>query len=195
MKNVQSWTNAMEKQVAYRVNVLLNDPQLVSVHQTFGRDILRRSSALHGLDDFLRENKIKGEVALEVGTWAGITAVILSRYFKRVVTLDIVDHPLKHKVLKHCGISNVECLKIEGEADKPRIVRELGAGFDFAYLDGDHHGCTEGDFDVAKRCGRVLFQEVFPWQSPVWELVNSLPKEEVTYGGFGFALWTRKTED
>lgn len=192
MKNVQFWTSAMEKQVAYRVNTLLNDPQLLSVHQTFGRDVFRRSSALHGLDDFMRTNNIRGDTCFEVGTWAGITAVILSRYFRRVVTVDIVEHPQKRDILKHLGITNVECLHIANEHDKPRIVREIGTDLDFAYLDGDHHSRTETDFEAVKHCKRVLFQEVFPWQSPVWELVKSLPEAELTHGGFGFALWNAK---
>lgn len=192
MKNVQYWTSAMEKQVAYRVNVLLNDPQLLSVHQTFGRDVFRCSSALHGLDDFMREHNLRGDTCFEVGTWAGITAVILSRYFKRVVTVDVVHHPQKLQILNHLGITNVECIGIESERDKPRIIKSLGKGFDFAYLDGDHHGCTESDFEATKSCGRVLFQEVFPWQSPVWELVHSLPEAQVVRGGFGFALWNTR---
>lgn len=189
MKNVQYWTREMEKQLAYRVNVLLNDPQLLSVWQTFGRDVLRRSSALHGLDDFMRAKGIRGDTCFEVGTWAGITAVILSRYFRRVVTVDIVHHPQKLPILKHLGITNVECIDIDSEADKARIVRDLGRSLDFAYLDGDHHARTESDFDAVKHCGRVMFQEVFPWQSPVWELVHSLPQAEISTGGFGFALW------
>jgi hypothetical protein len=190
MKNVQYWTSAMEKQVAYRVNTLLNDPQLLSVHQKFGRDVFRRSSALHGLDDFLRQNEVSGDTCFEIGTWAGITAVILSRYFKRVVTIDIVDHPQKHDILAHLGITNVECVKINSNIEKPQIIKRLGSGFDFAYLDGDHHADAECDYSMAKHCGRTLFQEVFPWQSPVWELVESLPKDQVKRGGFGFALWT-----
>jgi hypothetical protein len=189
MKNVQFWTSAMEKQVAFRVNTILNDPHLLAIHQAFGQDIFRRSSAMHGLDEFLRANEVRGDTCFEIGTWAGITAVILSRYFKRVVTIDIVDHPLKRDILAHLGITNVECVKINSNNDKPKIVKELGAGFDFAYLDGDHHADAEADYALTKHCGRTLFQEVFPWQSPVWEQVEKLPKDQVTRGGFGFALW------
>ncbi len=192
MKNVQHWTRAMEKQVEFRTNCLLRDKQMLAVHNKFGGGIFRRSSVFHGLDDFLRENGVRGDTAFEIGTWAGLTAVVLSRYFKRVVTVDIVHHENKLDVLKYLGITNVECIDIKSNKDKAGIVRELGAGFDFAYLDGDHHADTEADFDLVKSCGRVLFQECWEFQSPVWELVKSLDQSRVTYGGFGFALWQRK---
>jgi hypothetical protein len=57
-----------------------------------------------------------------------------------------------------------------------RIERE---NFDFAYSDGDHHADTMLDFDLVRRCGRVLFHEYWPMQPPVWNLVNSLPRGEV----------------
>ena len=43
---------------------------------------------------------------------------------------------------------------------------------------------------LVKRCGRVLFHEYWPLQPPVWNLVNSLPVDEVTRAQFDcLAYW------
>lgn len=183
----QMWTSNMEKQVQDRVQTILTDPMLLSLHQRFGGDIFRRSSVFHGLGKFLRQQNVKGKVCFEIGTWNALTSVVLSRHFEKVVTIDIVSTKMKHKVLDHLGITNVECIDIESNADKPGVIE--GREFDFAYLDGDHANDCELDWDLTKHCGRVLFQEVWPHQSPVWELVRSLPEYQMAFGGVGLALW------
>jgi hypothetical protein len=187
--NTQLWTSAMEKQVQDRVQTVLTDKLLLSVYQRFGGDVFRRSSVFHGLGKFLRQQDIKGKVCFEIGTWNALTSAVLSRHFEKVVTIDIVSNKMKHKVLDHLGIKNVECIDIESNEDKPRVLE--GMEFDFAYLDGDHANDSELDWELTRHCGRVLFQEVWVHQSPVWELVHSLPDHEVTYGGAGLALWRR----
>lgn len=186
---IQQWTSAMEKQVGARVNIVMSDPQLLSIYQKFGGHTFRRSSVFHGLGQFLAENKVRGGTCFEIGTWNGLTAVVLSKFFDRVVSVDIVHNPMKLEVLKHLGITSVECIDIGGNADKPQVLK--GLDFDCAYLDGNHADDTETDFELTKKCGRVIFHECWPFQSPVWELVHSLPKNEVEFGGFGLALWQK----
>lgn len=181
------WNSAMEKQVGARLDIVMSDPQLTDVYQTFGGSCFRRSSVFHGLGKFLAEHNVRGDTCFEIGTWNGLTSVLLSRHFRRVVSVDIVSNALKHKILAHLGITNVECIDIDGNADKPQVLKDLQ--FDFAFMDGNHADDTEADFDLVKKCGRVLFHEVWPHQSPVWELVHSLPARQVTHGGFCFALW------
>ncbi len=177
----------MEKQVEYRTNRIVSDPQMLAIFQQFGGECFRRSSIFHGLAPFLAENNVQGDTCFEIGTWNGLTSVVLSRHFKRVVTVDIMHNPMKHQVLDFLGIKNVECIDIGGNADKPQVLKRLK--FDCAFLDGDHHADTEGDFDITKKCGRVIFHEVWEHQSPVWELVHALPAHQVVKGGFCFALW------
>ncbi len=180
----------MEKQTGARVQILLEDPVLLRVYQRFGAQPFRRSSVFHGLDKFLTDRNVHGSVCFEIGTWNGITAAVLSRYFDRVVSVDIAHNDLKHEILAHLGITNVECIDITDNSHKAKIANRLE--FDFAYLDGDHANDTESDWELTKHCGRVLFHECWPFQEPVFDLVQTLPPEEVTYGGAGLALWEKR---
>lgn len=186
---VQNWTLAMEKQVGARVMTILDDPLLLSVYQKFGARVFRRSSVFHGLGRLLAENQVRGRCCFEIGTWNGLTAALLSRHFERVVTVDIAHNALKHDVLNHLGIKNVECVDINDNAQKARVIDKMKWPMDCAYLDGNHAEDTEDDWNLVKQCRRVIFHEVWPFQSPVWGLVQSLPHKEVMYGGVGMALW------
>lgn len=189
------WTLAMEKQVGARVQTVLSDPMLLSVFERYGAQVFRRSSVFHGLARFLADNKVSGECCFEIGTWNGLTAAVLSRHFRRVVTVDIAHNAIKHEILAHLGITNVECIDIDSNADKPRVLemlRQRGTRIDCAFLDGNHREDTEDDWSMTKHCGRVLFHECWPMQSPVFSLVNSLPQTEVVYGGVGLAMWTAR---
>ena len=186
---MQFWSSEIEKQVGDRVQMMLCDPYLFEAYREFGAETLRRSSVFHGLDRFMTERGIRGRSCFEVGTWNGLTAAVLSRYFDRIVTVDIAHNPLKHQVLRHLGITNVTCVDITDNAEKAQVWKKYGGDFDFAYLDGDHANDTETDFDMLKGCERVLFHEAWPWQDPVWSLIHRLPRDEVVHNGLGLALW------
>jgi len=187
--NIEYWTRAMEKQVGARIDIVMGNPLLLSVYQKFGAGVFRRSSVFHGLERILRDNAVRGKCAFEIGTWNGLTAVILSQFFDEVITVDIAHNAAKHAILQHLGITNVRCVDISENAEKAMALK--GIKIDFAYLDGNHAEDTESDFDLVRRCGRVLFHECWPFQSPVWELVRSLPYHQVVYSGAGLALWDK----
>lgn len=184
---LQFHSKEIEKQVGDRVQTLLKDPYLFAAYQRFGAETLRRSSVFHGLDRFMSELGVRGKCCFEVGTWHGLTAAVLSRYFDRVVTVDIENRLLKHEVLAHLGIMNVECIDIKSNEQKAAIARDLD--FDFAYLDGNHANDTESDWEITRKCKRVLMHEAWPWQEKVWRLVHQLPVEQVKFNGLGLALW------
>lgn len=184
---MQFWSSEIEKQVGDRVQTILNDPVLLKVFQRFGAEATRRSSIFHGMARFLTEQKVQGRLCFEIGTWNGLTAAVLSRFFDQVVTVDVAHNPARGEILDYLGITNVRCVDIRDNADKAAIARDLR--FDFAYVDGDHANDTESDFAITRRCGRVLFHEAWPHQEPVWKLVNSLPPHQVVHNGMGLALW------
>lgn len=186
---MQHWTQGMEKQVGRRVQILLEDPVLLNLYKKFGAEIFRRSSVFHDLAKFLEQNNIRGKCAFEVGTWNGLTALVLSRFFDRVVTVDIADQPDKYAILKEAGVTNVQFIHIPNNDAKAGVLS--GLDFDFAYLDGDHANDTDDDFKLVRKCGRVLFHEYWPFQPPVWGLVNGLPQDEVKHNGAGLALWRK----
>lgn len=184
---MQYWTIEQEKQVGERVQVILGDPMLRLVFEEFGVETFRRSAVLKGLGKFLTEQRVHGVRCFEIGTWNGLTAAVLSPFFSEVVTVDIAHNSLKHEVLKHLGITNVRCIDIRDNEHKARIAKSTD--FDFAFLDGNHADDTESDWLITRDCKRVLFDEAWPFQEPVWKLVNSLPPDQVTFGGAGLALW------
>jgi hypothetical protein len=184
---VQYWTTEMEKQVGERVQAVLTNPHLLSVFQKFGPAVFRRSSVFHGLGTFLSQQNVRGECCFEVGSWNGLTAVVLSRFFDRVVTVDIAHNPMRHEIVSHLGITNIQFIDIADNDEKASVAKRTK--FDFAYLDGDHANDTGLDWELTKHCKRVLFHEVWPFQKPVWDLVQQLPDHQVTYGGAGLALW------
>lgn len=187
---MQFWSESIEKQVGDRVQTVLREPYLLAAYERFGAEVLRRSSVFHGLDRFLSERGVQGRRCFEIGTWNGLTAAVLSRYFDEVVTVDIEDRPLKHAVLDHLGITNVKCFAIQNNAEKAQVWKRFGGEFDFAYLDGDHANDTATDFELVRRCGRVLFHEAWPWQPEVFALTTAvLPRDEVVHNGMGLALW------
>lgn len=187
---MQFWSQEIEKQVGERVQLVLSDPMLLSVFQRFGHEVLRRSSVFHGLRRFLLENEIRGARCFEIGTWNGLTACVLSDYFREVVSVDVHPTKLKHQVVQHLAIPNIRFVDVADNARKAEVAASVD--FDFAYIDGNHVDDTEADFEMVKKCKRVLFHEVWPFQEPVWRLVHSLPSDEVIHGGYGLALWIAK---
>lgn len=179
----------LEKCVYERVQTLLNDEELLDIYKAFGGQIFRRSSVLYGLNDFLLANKVSGDVCLEIGTCNGLTAAVLSRHFRKVYSVDLFPSSLKSEILKHCGIENVEFIDASSNDEKARFIRSIE--FDFAFMDGDHAHDTDLDWSLVKRCGRVLFHEAWKAQPPVWNLVQSLPVDQVVYGAFNMALWRK----
>lgn len=184
---MQYWSSEIEKQVGDRLQTVLNDPQLLAVYQEFGGETLRRSSVFHGLAKFLTEQQVSGHTCFEIGTWNGLTAVVLSRYFDQVVTVDIFHNPMRKRIIDFLGIKNIVCVDIVDNDQKAKVAKDLD--FDFAYMDGNHADDTELDWEITKRCGRVLMHEFWPHQRPVFDLCLSLPREQVAFNGMGLALW------
>ena len=171
------------------------NPLMKKIMKEFGRDAFARCSACMEFEDFLKRILAgrRFPACLEIGTYHGITAVLLSQYFDRVVCVSIDDDPkklMRDEIVEFLGITNIEFRDVIDEKHKAEIVNALE--FDFAYSDGDHTHCAREDFELVKRCGRVLLHEYWPLQAPVWNLVNSLPQAEVTRADYDcFAFWRR----
>lgn len=171
-----------------------SSPRLKAVMEKFGRTAFGRSSACMEFEAFLKRINAGGEHCLEIGTMHGITAIVLAQYFKQVSCVSVDVDPralLKHDICHYLGIKNITFYDVRNNEEKKRVIDTLS--FDFCYQDGDHHSDTYTDFELVKRCGRVLFHEYWPIQPPVWNLVNRLPKDEVTKAYFDcFAYWEKK---
>lgn len=171
----------------------LSNPLLNRVLKQFGPIAFKRCSIMMEFEHFLRAIGASGRTCLEIGTFNGISAVLLSQYFERVVCVSVDDSPktlLKNEIIEFLGIKNVRFFDVRTEDEKREIVRQFE--FDFAYLDGNHQRDTLTDFEMTRHCGRILFHEYWPLQPSVWNLVNGLPPSEVRRAQFDcFAYWER----
>jgi len=167
------------------------NPYMREILRAFGPAAFLRSSGTREFEHFLRANHVRGKTCLEIGTFHGVTAVLLSQFFERVISVSVDVSPsklLKRDICAHLGIDKIEFHDARDNSEKKRIVDALE--FDFAYVDGDHARDTASDFDLVRRCRHVLFHEYWPAQAPVWNLVNALPPDQVRRALFDcFALW------
>lgn len=174
----------------------LRNPMLSAILKEFGPIALKRCSVMMQFEHFLQQinPKLERATCLEIGTYHGISAVILSQYFSRVVCVSVDDHPeelLKQEIIDFLGIRNVRFFDCKDNAEKADLINQMD--FDFCYQDGDHIHDTHDDFALVKRCGRVLLHEYWPIQPPVWNLVNSLPQHEITRAEFDcMAYWNAR---
>lgn len=167
-------------------DLALGDKTLSEICYQFGGKVFRRSSIMDGFCHFLNVIKPSGETCFEIGTFNGITAIALSKYFENVVSIDIFQNITKYQIMKYMNIKNVHFVSAQDNEEKRHIAGTLK--FDYAYMDGNHLKDTELDWELTKRCGNVMFHEYWEKQPSVWNLVNSLPKEQVTIVN-NFAYW------
>jgi hypothetical protein len=183
-----------------------SSPLMKAIFKRFGKKAFGRSSACAEFESFLHAiadersaefvmkrvgKKPLGDCCLEIGTFHGITAIILSQFFDKVICVSVDEMPvMKREIVDYLGIKNIAFYDAKDNKDKAAFIN--AAKFDFCYQDGDHTHDTYSDFDLVKRCGRVLFHEFWPLQAPVWNLVNSLPQDEVIHAQFDcLAYWEK----
>ncbi len=148
------------------------NPYLKEIMKEFGPGAFGRASVCCEFEAFLHRiigNRLGGAVALEIGTFNGLSAVILSQFFAKVicVSIDIPQgiakhNPIKtkHAIRKHLGLEErIEFIDVSSNLRKAAVIRELEGTYDFAYSDGDHAHDAEDDFNLVKGCGRVLHHE------------------------------------
>lgn len=174
-----------EKRFKQEFWALMRDHQLVEVFKAYGPEAFRRSSVLEGFEDFLKIANVRGHTCLEIGTLKGLTAIVLSRYFKKVITIDILHDPMKKDIAKMLGVTNVQFLDVANNEEKASIIKRLT--FDCCYSDGDHAHDTHTDFALVRHCGRVIFHEHWDAQPVVTKLCDELTN---VYIKDKFALWT-----
>jgi predicted O-methyltransferase YrrM len=172
------------------------NPMLKAVLKKFGKRAFARSSACMEFEAFLKRINAGGKTCLEIGTYNGITAVVLSQFFENVICVsvdaeDLKRHIIKRDIVEFLGIKNITFHDCLDNKEKAHIIE--GLDFDFAFSDGDHTHDTYSDFELVKRCGRVLFHEYWPIQAAVFNAVNALPQDEIIRADYDcFAFWCRK---
>jgi len=166
-----------------------------------GAKVLKRSaiSIRGGAHVFERLLSGKGyRTALEIGTYRGCAAAEMAQYVERVITIDLRHGKLeqmgevfdRRAFWDSLGVRNVEFHAVSGDFQKALLVEKLD--FDFAFIDGAHDATIRKDFELVKRCGRVLFHDYDrrgdPAKDYAYDFVNTLPREQIEIMDI-FAMW------
>jgi predicted O-methyltransferase YrrM len=167
-----------------------------------GAQVLKRSalSIRGGAHVFERVLSGKGyRTVLEIGTYRGVSAAEMAQYCDRVATIDLKHGKLeqmgesfdRRALWDSLGVHNIDLYLVEDNARKAKLIK--GLEFDFAFLDGAHDKTVANDFEMVKRCGRVLFHDYDPRGRDdldhAYNFVNTLPREQIQVMDI-FALWT-----
>lgn len=130
-------------------------------------------------------NKIDFNIAVEIGTYKGLSTVVLASKANTVYTFDVYDWKEKDFIWSSFGVKNKiksfilgelksKDMNIKGlsgwtvvgnyidqEASRKNISEILkNLVFDFAFIDGWHdYENIKKDFEIVKKCGKVLFHD------------------------------------
>ena len=173
--------------------------KIVALH---GQHALKRSilSIREGggvMEHFLSGKGVR--TALEIGTYRGVGAAEISQFVDRVITVDLHQGRIeqlgekwdRNAFWRSLGIENIELRLVRDDVEKAALI--AGLDFDFAFVDGAHDQRVRDDFELVKRCGRVLFHDVDSRGKPeldhVYNFVMSLPRAQLQFMDI-FALWT-----
>ena len=163
---------------------------------------LIKASAMPSLktsEDFFRQLNIN--IAVEIGTFWGVTAAYIAQFANKVHTFDIIDHPEKYKVWNDLKVKDKISFhlvksrdmvgdtfkdfegihKLTGkEVDIKTIIDIIE--FDLAFVDGDHHyKNVKADFELVKKCGRVLFHDIIPEFQDINKFVKEIGIKQIFY--------------
>lgn len=136
--------------------------------------------------------------AIEIGTQRGLSTCLLAEYGNEVFTFDIKEYPIAKEIWRKAGYEHkIKYLIIKDNAEKKNIVDGIPF-FDFAFIDGGHKfEDVRFDFELVKKCGRVLFHDYrveklpIPEVIEVKEFVDTLREGEIEIKE-PFAYWIKK---
>ena len=167
-----------------------------------GKKVLRKSALNIRGGAGVFERVMRGRAirtAVEIGTYRGVSAAEMSQFCERVVTIDLKRGKLellgekfdRRAFWNSLGVHNIELQLVSDNDEKRRLLNALD--FDFAFIDGAHDPSVADDFDMVKKCGRVLFHDYDSRGRPeldyVFDFVNTLQPARVEVLDI-FALWT-----
>lgn len=143
------------------------------------------------LIDVLEERNQRYASVLEIGTARGMSALILAHWADVVHTIDIYHSKWIPEIFIEAGVEGrVVPIVVADDKEKAKVIQELT--FEMANLDGDHtRAAVQLDFDLAKRCGLLLFHDypqAYPGADGVgWVLGRQ--KDGIVIDRTPFAWW------
>ena len=135
------------------------------------------------LIDFIRKLDPPLDTALEIGTFNGLSTIVLAQIARRVFTFDICVRnaeftwnlcKIRHKIGMFVGNNSQEIRdEIQGRMHHPEYLKITGNKYNFAFIDGDHDiDAVKYDFETVKFVGRVLFHDT--QKKPIGNFVKSI---------------------
>lgn len=177
------------------INKINNNPELNGMN--FKPTSIKYQENLNVLEKAISEIHKKKPInnILEIGTYQGMSSCWFSTFCKHIDTIDIDDHKIKYKLWDAMNIRNkIDFHLIKSDAGKKELINSLD--FDFAFVDGDHEEGVNLDFELVRKCGRVLFHDYNKENAYLLEhfkhiikLVDSLPESEVVVYN-EYAYWS-----
>ena len=135
------------------------------------------------LMDFIKELNPPLDTVLEIGTFNGLSTIVLAQVAQRVFTFDICVrnaeftwnlYKIRNKISMFVGNNSQEIRdEIQGRMQQPEYLKTTGNKYNFAFIDGDHNiDAVKYDFETVKFTGRVLFHDT--QKPPIGNFVKSI---------------------
>ena len=93
---------------------------------------------------------------VEIGTFQGVTSVLLAKYCKKLITIDIHSQADRYAIWDSMKIDNIDSYIVRDDAEKAEILKDID--FDLAFIDGNHNNVIP-DIEMCRKCGRLLFDD------------------------------------
>lgn len=158
------------------------------------RNNVLRASAMPNLktsEKFFRDLKIN--IAVEIGTYKGLSASYIAQFANEVHTFDVTDFSEKYKIWKDLEVIDKIFFYVIKGRDKEGVVKNFKGvvpknknakdikmildklEFNFAFIDAFHdYKNVKADFELVKKCGRVLFHDIEPEFKGVHKFANEI---------------------
>jgi predicted O-methyltransferase YrrM len=173
--------------------------------ELYGTSLLRRSAINIRGGGGVFEQLLSGKgyrTVVEIGTHHGCGTAEIAQYCDHVVTFDLNNGrleqlgltPAREELWASLGLANkITLVLIDNDREKAKALDCFD--FDFAFVDGAHdYKSVKRDFEMARRCGRVLFHDYsrrhVHGKDDVCDFIDTLPKQQIQILDNLFAYWT-----
>lgn len=125
---------------------------------------------------------------LEIGTYQGVSACIMSEYFDKVLTIDIKRQDLTNEIIDFCGCTEkISNYVIGDRKEEKSLVDKLckDNDLDMIFIDGEHtHYELSKDWDMLNsKCSSILIHDYDPYYKDVYDFVNKIEGWEKQVNG------------
>lgn len=135
--------------------------------ETFG-EVLHNPGSIIGPEEeaafwgLLDKTNFSAKTLVEIGTARGISTLLLAEVADRIVTFDVVEYEIKHKIWKHFGVAeNINSRIVSPNFDSIDIQEALrDIEYDAAFIDGNHgYLNVKKDIETVESCRQILFHD------------------------------------